>query len=182
MRFALLSMAAVAMLVFALAGCGGDDSPAGAETAPNEPFARAVLKPTQSGGSGSIEVTLEESSPQGPGTIQVEGSGLEKAQGSSEYALWLVGPPEEMFLLATYPVGGNGQLHRKPEVVSPSAFSYVGDEGFTEAMVSKANPTRLRTAMTASGATEVPAYFGDEVLRGRFEGSGVGPNAAQAGP
>lgn len=172
------------LLILALTpGCGGgDETPsttAVSQQKPQKESARAELSPVGGSGASGFAVLTKEGY---GGTMKVRVQGLEPAEGSSQYGLWLLKGPdtsslegrEDMKALATYHVGSNGRL--AVDFPPPSLGVARVEEGKLLHLLLTRIDDRERVAksIVRYDKTRILPDLGPTVARGVFKGSLVG--------
>jgi hypothetical protein len=173
----------VILLVTGVLGGGGSSSSStttaatesettSAETtgAENSSLTQAILSPVNGGSAegralfGRIKKTP---------VLQVEAHGLEPSPQGSSYTIWLYKSPKLVLRVGAVHVGKSGGLAAQFPIPT-ELLAYVSSGAFDQIDVSLTNDAAYKAEVAkAKQAKRLPAYTGEDVLRGKITGPAV---------
>jgi hypothetical protein len=171
--------AAVAVLIVVLALSGGDSNSTTTTAASTaaEPAAveskeltQAVLSPVNGGaGKGRALFGRIKKTP----VLQVEATGLEPSPKGSSYTVWLYKSPQLVLRVGAVSVGKSGGIGAQFPIPT-ELLAYVASGAFDQVDVSLTNDAAYRAEVAkAKREKRLPAYTGEDVLRGKITGPAV---------
>lgn len=182
---AFAALAAWALVVAALTGCGGGSSDSDTTVAETVNQETAIIART----SGPTEAVLH---PLGGGKatgrarymkkadgtpfIEIRARGLEPVSGDRQYIVWQKRSRDDMVMLATWYVGKDRRLDESWEPSSAS-LGYLEDGLRTKLLITKIEVNDRLYEPGASKNSYVHYIIGHPVLEGDFTGSLVGATA-----
>lgn len=106
--------------------------------------------------------------------LQIAAEGLEPAEDSEGYTIWLAASPDKMLPLASTEVGEDGRIGAQV-TVPVEVLAYLANETFRDIAITRTDETKLKASLAqATKDKDAPAYTGDEVLSGEVTGPIVG--------
>jgi hypothetical protein len=189
---AIATMTAFALVVAALAGCGGGNSNNGTTvaktvdqqtTTPQRTSGptRAVLQPV--GNSKASGTVAYKKKPDGTPLIQIRLKGLKPISGEQQYVIWQLGSRHDMLPVASYYAGKDGRVFEDVES-STEPFLFLEDGSKTNILVTYvAQDDDWRNGLSggSQGGWD-PLIVGKHLLEGQITGSLVGGDGAVPEP
>jgi hypothetical protein len=184
--FAGLGVVVVLIVLLATGALGGDGSSSSSTTtaatensttsaaettgAENSSLTQAVLSPVNSGSAeGRALFGRVKKTP----VLQVEAHGLEPSPKGSSYTIWLYKSPKLALRVGAVHVGKSGGLAAQFPIPT-ELLAYVSSGAFDQIDISLTNDAAYKAEVAkAKQAKRLPAYTGEDVLRGKITGPAV---------
>ncbi len=171
------------IVVLAVSGGGGDDggattaaAAAGTEAAPsatpaaNSQLTQAVLSPVNGGGGSGVAIfgRIKKNV-----VLQVEAKGLDPSPSGSSYTVWLYKSPKLALRIGSVNVPKSGGIAAQFPLPT-ELLSYVASGAFDQIDVSLTSNSAYEAEIAkAKKEKRLPAYTGEDVLRGPITGKAI---------